>query len=147
MSLQTELAKTKSKIYKRIPKFVANYMDKLTQLLKDGGYESKPLSVGDVFPNGVFINYKGDEVILSDYLAHHKAIISFYRGAWCPYCNLELRAYDQLLNDSSNTDITMIAISPEQADQTMKSIDIEQLNFTCLSDKNNVFAKKSGPSI
>lgn len=66
--------------------------------------------------------------ILLEVLNNKPTIISFYRGTWCPYCNLELSNYNELLKDRK--DINMIAISPKKPDS---SIDTKVLNFKVLS--------------
>lgn len=144
MSLSEKLLAKRQQNNKRIPFYITNYMDSLSMKLKQSGAEKRALKKGDPFPNGVLMNHLGNEVILSDYLGHNRAIISFYRGAWCPYCNLELRAYNALLEDDENKDVNMIAISPEKPDQAIDTIDIDTLNLTVLSDVNNEFAKKIG---
>ena len=90
--LKNALDKKKKSIDAVIPRPIRNYMEKVTEDLKTSGYEDKPLKVGDVMPDGNLINYLNEPVLLSKRIDNRAAIISFYRGAWCPYCNLELRA-------------------------------------------------------
>lgn len=144
MSLTDTLSKKKNQIKRRIPSFAFNYMNKLIELLKTSDIESRALSVGTTLPNGVFLDHKGNEIILSDILQHKKAIVNFYRGSWCPYCNLELKAYTDLLKQYNSENILMIAVSPEKPDITAKKMDLDSLGFTVLSDINNEYAKKVG---
>lgn len=144
MPLKSALTEQKETIRRRVPNFIMNYMQSLIDQLKNSGPNTQPLGVGDTFPNGVFLNSDNKEIILSDYLMHDRAIISFYRGAWCPYCNLELRAYDAILKEDENSDVTMIAISPEQPDETLDKVDLVHLSFSVLSDVDNAFAKRVG---
>ena len=142
--LKTALDKKKKSFDSVIPRPIRNYMEKVTKDLKTSGYEEKPLKVGDVMPDGNFINYLNEPVLLTERIENRATIISFYRGAWCPYCNLELRAYDDLLKEKKNADVLMIAISPEKPDVTLADINIEKLNFDVYSDVDNVFANKLG---
>jgi peroxiredoxin len=137
------LLKKKNKFYSYlIPRPVVKYLEKVTNDLKNEGYETKPLNVGDRVPNVVLINHLGDDVELKSLIDDRPVILNFYRGAWCPYCNLELSFYDELLGEEENKNIRMLAISPEKPDITLKKIDIGNLNFKVLSDVNNTFSKK-----
>lgn len=144
MSLSSDLKAKQKSIYQHVPLAIRNYMEKQVIKLKETALELKPLQVGDDFPNGVFIDQDNQPIMLSDLIKHEPVIISFYRGSWCPYCNLELRAYDALLKEAENQSVNMIAISPERPDVTMSKVDIKALSFTVLSDINNDYAKKVG---
>lgn len=144
MELKHELEQQKEELNKHTPELIRKYMTAVIEKLKASGIEENALNVGDMLPNGKLIDHNGEKVLLSDILKHKPAIISFYRGAWCPYCNLELRAYDRLLSELSNDSYQMFAISPEIPDQSIPKIDIKNLSFTVLSDPNNKYAKKVG---
>lgn len=141
-NLQKALKDKNNFLKKFIPSPLMRYMDRVTDNLRINGYQTKPLKVGDKIPDERLINYLGQSILFSNLLNNKAAIISFYRGAWCPYCNLELAYYDQILKEEKNKNILMFAISPEKPDVTMKSIEIEKLNFNVLSDVNNQLAKK-----
>ncbi|MGL5617208.1 MAG: peroxiredoxin-like family protein [Sarcina sp.] len=71
-------------------------------------------------------------------------VINFYRGGWCPYCNLELRAYMEVLDEIKKLGANLIAISPEIPDQSLNTIEKNQLEFLVLSDIDNKVAKEFG---
>ncbi|MBC2852384.1 AhpC/TSA family protein [Cetobacterium sp. 2G large] len=108
-----------------------------TQSLKNSELEKEAFNIGDKIEDTILLNNLGDKVSIMDVLGKQPAIISFYRGTWCPYCNLELSTYNELLKDKNK--IKMIAISPERPES---SINVENLNFEVLSDIDNKFAKK-----
>lgn len=108
-----------------------------TQSLKNSELEKEAFNIGDKIEDTILLNNLGDEVSIMDILGKQPAIISFYRGTWCPYCNLELSTYNELLKDKNK--IKMVAISPERPES---SINVENLNFEVLSDIDNKFAKK-----
>ena len=141
-TLKEALEKRNSDKKKALPTSTLEYMDKVTKDLKEAGYESNPLNVGDKIPDGQLLNHRGETVSIKELLDGKPAIISFYRGTWCPYCNMELAFYDELLGEISDKKIAMFAISPEKPDVTMESIEIEKLNFRVLSDIGNKFARK-----
>jgi peroxiredoxin len=140
--LQSALKKKYNLLSKLTPGPLKRYMEQVTKDIKNDGYESKALKVGDRIPDSNVINHLGEQVLLSELLKEQPTIISFYRGAWCPYCNLELDFYDQILQKTNNKNVIMFAISPEKPDVTMKKVDIEKLRFTVLSDVDNKLAKK-----
>lgn len=108
-----------------------------TQSLKNSELEKEAFNIGDKIENMILLNNLGGKVSIMEVLEKQPAIISFYRGAWCPYCNLELSTYNKLLKDKNK--IKMIAISSERPES---SINVENLNFEVLSDIDNKFAKK-----
>jgi peroxiredoxin len=61
-------------------------------------------------------------------------VISFYRGGWCPYCNLELKALQAKLPEFKNLGVQLLAISPEKPDIAVETINKDQLTFPVLSD-------------
>jgi peroxiredoxin len=61
-------------------------------------------------------------------------VLTFYRGDWCPYCNLELRAYQRLRPEITATGASLVAISPEKPDDTLSTAEKNALTFEVLSD-------------
>lgn len=68
-------------------------------------------------------------------------ILTFYRGEWCPYCNLELRAYQQILPQIKALGASLIAISPQTPDRSLSTIEKNQLSFDVLSDRGSLVAE------
>ena len=142
MKLSEQLIENQRLSREKHPKIITNQMDKATVKLKESGIEATAKNVGDIFDNASLLDLDSKEVDLYKLLDGRAAIISFYRGSWCPYCNLELRSYEALLSDEANKDVVMIAISPEKPDVTSVEQDVSKLNFTVLSDVENKLAKK-----
>lgn len=140
LELESRLQKKNNFLRKLTPNFANRQMDKFTAFLKKEGYEKRAHNIGDTIPEDILLNHKGQEVSLEKLLDHKPAIINFYRGTWCPYCNLELRAYIEILKEEK--DVIMFSISPESPDVSEKKYDLEDLNFTVLTDADNHFAKK-----
>jgi peroxiredoxin len=76
----------------------------------------------------------GNPIALADLLAKGPVVVTFYRGEWCPYCNLQLRALQQALPDIAATGATMVAISPQAPDHAMTMTEKHELAFPVLSD-------------
>jgi cytochrome oxidase Cu insertion factor (SCO1/SenC/PrrC family) len=81
------------------------------QLIASGAAE-KALKEGTQAPDFTLPDALGNAVTLSHLLKQGSVVISFYRGAWCPYCNLELRAYQRVLRQLQELGASLVAISP-----------------------------------
>lgn len=135
--LEKKLSERRESAKNRISPEILSKMLEATQSLKNSELEKEAFNIGDKIEDTILLNNLGDKVSIMDVLGKQPAIISFYRGTWCPYCNLELSTYNELLKDKNK--IKMIAISPERPES---SINVENLNFEVLSDIDNKFAKK-----
>lgn len=135
--LEKKLSERRESAKNRISPEILSKMLEATQSLKNSELEKEAFNIGDKIEDIILLNNLGDKVSIMDVLGKQPAIISFYRGTWCPYCNLELSTYNELLKDKNK--IKMIAISPERPES---SINVENLNFEVLSDIDNKFAKK-----
>ena len=71
-------------------------------------------------------------------------VINFYRGGWCPYCNVELREFQKVLPEIKELGATLIAISPELPDNSLSTKEKNELDFEVLSDQGNKVAKDFG---
>ncbi len=135
--LEKKLSERRESAKNRISPEILSKMLEATQSLKNSELEKEAFNIGDKIEDMILLNNLGDKVSIMEVLGKQPAIISFYRGTWCPYCNLELSTYNKLLKDKNK--IKMIAISPERPES---SINVENLNFEVLSDIDNKFAKK-----
>lgn len=102
----------------------------------------KALGVGDRVPMFELPDANGKTIRLADLLAVGPVIVSFYRGSWCPFCNLELRALQRELAAVEEAGATLVAISPNKPDVSIELIDKAQLTFPVLSDHDNLVAKQ-----
>jgi len=92
------------------------------------------LAVGDTAPDFTLSDAVGDKVVLSDLLAKGPVVVTFYRGEWCPYCNLQLRAFQLALPEIAATGATLVAISPQAPDHALSITEKHELAFPVLSD-------------
>ena len=92
------------------------------------------LAVGDAAPDFTLADAFGNPVTLTDLLARGPVVVTFYRGEWCPYCNLQLRALQQALPEITATGATLVAISPQAPDHGRSVTDTNELGFAVLSD-------------
>ncbi|WP_339323314.1 peroxiredoxin-like family protein [Paenibacillus sp. FSL W8-0194] len=94
------------------------------------------LKEGDEAPNFTLANPLGEQVNLYDELAKGPVVLTFYRGSWCPFCNIQLRAYQQLLPDIKKLGGQLIAVSLQSPDNSLSHKEKEELTFQVLSDLN-----------
>ena len=100
---------------------------------------------GTRLPDGKLLDVAGQPATLADTLSGKPAVIVFYRGGWCPYCNISLRAYQaQLVPALAERGIALIAISPQAPDGSLSTKESKELTFTVLSDPSNRLARQLG---
>ena len=89
-------------------------------------------------------NQHAEQVLLDELLAKGPVVITFYRGSWCPYCNLELKALNDFLPQFKTKSAQLVAISPQLPDQTLTTAQKNELEFDVLSDIGNKVAQQFG---
>lgn len=99
------------------------------------------LKEGDIAPNFTLGGPFGEQVNLYDELAKGPVVLTFYRGSWCPFCNIQLRAYQQLLPDMEKLGGRLIAVSLQSPDNSLSHKEKEELTFHVLSDLNGRVAE------
>lgn len=102
------------------------------------------VKVGDTLPEFHLSDAVGQEVNSADLLSHGPLLITFYRGEWCPFCNLALAAMQKHHDDFQAKGVTLVAISPELPDQSLSTTEKHALKFPVLSDVGNKFARQLG---
>lgn len=141
MTLKDQLDAFRSEFLAKFPADKAALMERATaQLAQD--WATKPrLNIGDRAPDFELPNAVGKAVKLSDRLQQGAVILTFYRGGWCPYCNLELRVYQHLVPTIQALGANLIAISPQTPDASLSTAEKNQLSFDLLSDVGSSVAK------
>ena len=89
-------------------------------------------------------NLKGEATQLSTLLDEGPVVINFYRGGWCPFCNLEFKSLHDVLQQIRQHDATLVGISPELPDNSMNTAEKHNLQFEVLSDVGNKVADQYG---
>lgn len=144
MDLQTALNNFQAEFKEKVPAQAAATMERATnQLFKE--FETRNLiKVGDIAPDFTLPNAVGTKINLKEKLMKGPVIITFYRGGWCPYCNLELRAYQQLLPEIEKLGASLIAVSPQTPDASLSTAEKNDLEFDVLSDVGLNMAENYG---
>jgi peroxiredoxin len=105
---------------------------------------SKAKNSGDNAPNFTLKNATGKEVQLNDYLKKGPVVLTWYRGGWCPYCNMTLHYLQEQLPNIQLKGANLLALTPEMPDKSMSTVEKHQLQFEVLSDIGNKVAKQYG---
>lgn len=144
MGLQIELDELYNGFTKKVPPEIVNVMLDATKRLADTGIAQNALKVGEKAPDFELPNVKGESVKLSTLLEKGPVVLNFYRGGWCPYCNLELNTYNRHLGDIENLGASLVAISPQTPDNSLSTAEKNDLKFEVLSDVGNKAANEYG---
>jgi peroxiredoxin len=129
----------------RLPAEVAATFGAEQAALGAAGIPDGVLAPGVPMPDGELLDVHGASTTLTGARDGGPAVVVLYRGAWCPYCNLTLRAYEQqLLPDLTPRGVSLIAISPQTPDGSLSAVEANQLTYTVLSDPGNQIAKALG---
>ncbi|WP_134683893.1 peroxiredoxin-like family protein [Brevibacillus migulae] len=141
MSLKEQLEQAKASFMERVPAEAQETVFRhIKEQLQSGmTFGLKP---GDQAPNFTLANPLGEQVTLFDELSKGPVVLTFYRGSWCPYCNIQLRAYQQILADIQKYGGQLIALSPQSPDNSLTQKEKESLTFQVLSDPDGFVAER-----
>ncbi len=127
-----------------VPPSVIETMHRATAELIASGASALALKAGDTAPAFTLKDPEGQPVSSADLLARGPLVVSFYRGVWCPYCNMELQALQAALPAFEELGASLVAISPQTAVNSRKSMRQNELSFPILSDTHNDVAAAFG---
>ena len=121
----------------------AIYTEGLSELSESGILEAAK-NVGDKAPEFTLKNATGNDVSLTQKLKDGPVVLVWYRGGWCPYCNINLHYLQEESANIKAQGASIIAISPEKPDESMTTAEKNELEFEVLSDLHNKVAKEYG---
>jgi peroxiredoxin len=143
-SLKEDLAAQKQEWAVALPEEARKLLKQATQRLVESSVTKPLVTAGDKFPQFSLPNAVGNAVNSEDLLAQGPMVVCFYRGGWCPFCNLELRAYQEILEDIHKLGAEFVAISPQLPDEGLTMVAKANLTFEVLSDTGNSLAEHLG---
>ena len=143
-NLREKIAEYDAAKAKRVPPEVLQTMADATCQLEGLGIVDRSLKAGDRIPDFSLPNHLGQERRIGELLADSVLVLNFYRGGWCPYCNMELHALQQALADIRASGADLVAISPELPDKAMDTQARHALEFEVLSDVGNHVSEAFG---
>lgn len=100
----------------------------------DSAEEICPIKIGKTIPSVNVRNLDGESVNLNSLVKGKMSVLVFYRGGWCPFCNLQLANLNKIENDLLALGYQIIAISIDKPEKLKESLDKHQLSYTLLSD-------------
>ena len=104
----------------------------------------RPILLGSRLPDVAMRTVDGKPTTLAKQVAGKPAILVFYRGGWCPYCNLQLSELRLIEGPAKALGYQMIAISPDRPEELAKTLDKGDLTYTLLSDSRAEALKAFG---
>ncbi len=107
-------------------------------------HRENPLDVGERVPSVVVNKIDGIEIDLARQINGHKAVIVFYRGGWCPYCNTHLAALGELEAKIQEAGYTIYALSPDRIEKVAEASEAAEFGYTLLSDASGAAARAFG---
>lgn len=103
------------------------------------------ISLGETLPDAPLLDPHGAETSLLDALGGRRGVLVFYRGVWCPYCNIALASYQaELVDELEARGMGLLAVSPQRPDGSLTMREKHALRFAVLSDPGNHLARSAG---
>lgn len=133
-SYKEELSKVRAELKEMLPPEELAVFDADAALLQKRIKAPLKVKAGDIAPAFELPNALGNRVGLGTLLEKGPVVLGFYRGAWCPYCNIELRLYQEMLPEIKEASASLVFISPQSPDQSLSLAEKAGLEFEVLSD-------------
>ncbi len=143
-SLMDQIAAFSAAMARQAPPEVVTALAAELRKLADSGIAKRALNAGARGPDFTLPDARGGTVSLSSLLEKGPAVVTFYRGGWCPFCDLQLRAYQRVLGEIHRLGAELVAISPQTADYALTDVERKKLTFPVLTDAHNDVARQYG---
>lgn len=134
MSLKQQLSRERDHWASVLDTPTIALMNRATEALRAPEILGQALEEGARAPNFRLPNAHGGSIELNALLRRGPVVLSFYRGRWCPYCNLELRAYQRRLPQLQALGASLVAVSPQTPDSSLSTAEKNELTYPVLSD-------------
>ena len=144
MTLQSQLKQMQNATMARMPQHILQVFNDSIQQIRKNQLKENALQIGDVIPDISLQNIHRNPVAISDLLRTKFLILNFYRGGWCPYCNMELREYERLRNDFLRLGADIVGISAEIPELVNQTTIKNTLSFPVLTDVDAKMMKAIG---
>jgi peroxiredoxin len=146
MRLQEKLDAFTDKLIQsgRFPPAVLETLHKSTEELIASGQADRAVKAGETAPEFVLPDPDGNPVSSRQLLAKGSLVVTFYRGVWCPYCNLDLQALEAARGEIESRGASLVALSMQSAANSRKSQRDNHLGFPVLVDFKGAVADRFG---
>lgn len=142
MSLQQMITDLQAASLPNIPPEILQTMMQATQELVAAGIAAKAVQAGEQAPDFTLPNTRRELVALAPLLEKGPVVLNFYRGAWCPYCQLELKALNDALPEITALGASLLSISPNVVEKSAEFATENPFDFDILSDVDNWIANE-----
>lgn len=143
-SFAQRLAAKRAELDAQTPAAIAWMSQRAMDELKASGITAKALQVGQRAPDFSLPSAKGGQLRLAELRARGPVVLLWYRGGWCPYCNLTLQAYGERAADFRALGATVLALSAEKPDRALTTAERLKLPFEVGVDADDAVAKAYG---
>ncbi len=133
-----------AELTKRAPPEVVRAVVAEIEKLVGAGVGMAAPRVGDRVPGFTLPDARGGDISLAEELKRGSVVVAFYRGGWCPYCDLQLRSYQEVLPRIRQLGASVVAISPQTLEATLTTAEKKELAFAVLSDRSDQVARAYG---
>jgi peroxiredoxin len=144
MKLEQELAAFRVDSARKAPSGSSALYEAKIEELRASFTREKSIGLNAVGPDFDLPNASGNRVLLSDLRRSGPVVLTFYRGGWCPYCNIQLRAYQSILPEIVELGGRLVAVSPQRPDGSLSTAEMNALTYEILSDVGNEVARSYG---
>ena len=144
MTLQDKLDAFKVQFEAQAPAAAIEAFHRSTQELIDGGNAQRALKAGQMAPEFTLHDSDGNAVSSRALLAKGPLVVTFYRGVWCPYCNIELQALEEVADEIRARGANIVAVSLQNATSSRKSQRENKLSYPILTDQGGELSREFG---
>lgn len=144
LPLQGKLDAMRTAFDAAVPPAVSEALHRATENLIASGAQNRALKAGDIAPDFTLPDADGNPVSSKTLLAKGPLVLTFYRGAWCPFCNFDLSALEEARVELEARGASLVALSEQTAPNSRKSQRQNGLGFPILSDHGGELAAQFG---
>ena len=144
MTLKSKINQFKDRFLEQVPQQIQEKMRKAEETLKSSHLAERALTAGNDAVDFTLPNARGEQVSSEELRRQGPVVLSFYRGGWCPYCSMELKALQSVNAEIEAIGARLVAISPQLPDESLSTAEKNDLEFEVLSDVNSEVADQYG---
>ena len=129
---------------KNLPEKAVTLIEEGIAYMESDAFVLNPIPSGTPAPSFSLLSHTGERIESSKLYAESSVVLFFYRGEWCPFCNLQLKAYMEQISEFEALGAKLVAVSPERPDYSLTTVEKSGVSFDILHDENNALAKDFG---
>jgi len=115
-----------------------------TESVPNAAKDICPILVGEKIPAGSLQNANGESLNIRKLIKQQRTVLVFYRGNWCPYCNLQLSGLQEIEQEIHDLGFQVLAISADRPEKLKESAEENEFRYQLLSDSKMEYARKLG---